>query len=435
MPDLMGPGGLNLLRLAQIFGQLGGGDSSLPTDLGHGGSNPMIMSAAPNVNTQAANVPPEPNPMEALMRYQPERQASDMFMKHIQEMPQRQQYPPSGLRQVGSVIAGLGAGVRPLGIAGGSPIGFQGSPKEAMEVSNAYRDLPLNRARSDWEVVNKPLEMAATNEKNYNLGQRQLLLGESSRMIQQQRADTYADRVRQIEQENLSKDEKRKADAKRDQDRVQIYRDISKGGTLQFGDDGRAYMVYKDGTKKEIDASLVSPEDMENLREKNREKLEGVREKGRETLEGVRQPNRVTLKKTPSGGAVKPVKPETGNEEARRRTNNAIQFKAQHPELAKHITIGSNGKVDIKDPGTRNGPSDYEYSMIYNSIFRSRESQQDVNLPKEKPRVQEEEEEPQEEERVTVTLRDMKTGKVLNPVSIPKSNIRKLDPSKYQVVK
>src|SRR5579859_8184246 len=82
--------------------------------------------------------------------YQPQNTAQSAYTSQLANIPQRQDFQPSRLRQIGAVLAGLGSGVGPLGIAHGSPIGIRTNPQEAMQVSSNVANQPYNQALQDW---------------------------------------------------------------------------------------------------------------------------------------------------------------------------------------------------------------------------------------------------------------------------------------------
>src|SRR6266850_5889308 len=96
--------------------------------------------------------------------YNPSNTAMNALVGSIQDIPRREQYQPSKMRKLGSVIGGLGSGVSTeFGDFG--PMGIRTNPKAAFEMSEAIADKPFHEAVEDWSTKIKPLEVAAQREE------------------------------------------------------------------------------------------------------------------------------------------------------------------------------------------------------------------------------------------------------------------------------
>lgn len=354
--------------------------------------------------------PPPDNTMQVLRQlfeqFKPETEASDAFSQHIKQMPERHQYPPSKLRQIGATLAGLGGG-GPQGIWEGQPIGYRGNAKESFELSRGIRDEPFNRALGDWSIKNKPLQDAAINEKNINAGNRQMMLGETSRILQNDRNDAYfqsvMDRGRNIDsqvdrraaQTEIDKGKLSLAEARNE---AYIWRNKHTDWRMVAIPGGKVtFFNPKDPTQSyetQFESGKMTEEDRINLQGENRkdvavitgdqaaQRAERAAARAKE-LEAIRARNREKLKKIPSGGSNKPEEPSAKH---RRELNNAERVKSD-PQLGKHVTI-NNGVIRITPPKAtdagrfRAGPDQHEWDEINRRIYGAHK---DTELPNEKP--------------------------------------------------
>jgi hypothetical protein len=142
-------------------------------------------------------VQPTPEPEEDLdtkiqrifANYPLSNDATDRFTQLLNQFPERNK--PGLGRNILSVIAGLGEGVRPVGITEGQVVGFQGgNAEDIMRASDLVRYRPYYDKLQDWQIRAKPLEQAMTNERYFNQNQRSLASAQALRTIGAQNADT-----------------------------------------------------------------------------------------------------------------------------------------------------------------------------------------------------------------------------------------------------
>lgn len=185
--------------------------------------NSQINDPYGNVNfgqpdTNFMQKPQEDNIFQQIMKnYQPREDAMNAYVQQLQNAPRRENYQPSRMRNIASILAGLGAG-GPTGITEGQVVGYHANPEAAFNVSRAIRDEPYNRALGDWETRNKPLLGAAQQEQARNVNERQLMLGELTRVQNEQRIRDAELKSSQIYDTKI-KDMQRKTDeAEKDRD-------------------------------------------------------------------------------------------------------------------------------------------------------------------------------------------------------------------------
>lgn len=143
---------------------------------------------------------PSNNPLPSMSDlYKPSNVANGALTSHLNAMPNRDDFHASIGRKVLAGIAGLGAGVGPAGISGGSPIGFRGNSEAAFKTANGIVNQPYNQAVDDWDNKLKPLEVNAKLEDNDNTNNRIAANNTMSRAISDKNATTRQE------------DEKRKA--------------------------------------------------------------------------------------------------------------------------------------------------------------------------------------------------------------------------------
>lgn len=125
------------------------------------------------LNAQAQNappIPPIPAPDDIAARlsqlYQPQTQMSDMYKQALMQIPQPEK--PSMFRNIAAALAGLGSGAGPADYWGGNAVGFKGNPKAALETTDLVRNAPYYKAMEQYGVKTKALGAGATQEEKEN---------------------------------------------------------------------------------------------------------------------------------------------------------------------------------------------------------------------------------------------------------------------------
>lgn len=134
--------------------------------------------------------------------YAPRTSNSSMFQNALANMPQRPE--SSGLRRVAGAIAGLGAGSSPLGIVGGSPIGFRYDPTREAFANEQVLDNGYNNKLNDWSTRVKALGLGATEEDRANTNERIRLNNEEANRIRQQNANTQQKKENDIRDSKIN---------------------------------------------------------------------------------------------------------------------------------------------------------------------------------------------------------------------------------------
>lgn len=154
--------------------------------------------------------------------YHPSNTAQDAYNTNVTNMPNRANYEPSGLRKAGAFLAGLG-NIHPLGIEHGAAIGMTGDPTKTFNTTQGILDDPYNQAIGDWQAKNKPLEVAAQNERANNSNQRIMANDVISREIGDRRLDIQRSDVTRKATADENRNTNEQARIKIQQDRATAY--------------------------------------------------------------------------------------------------------------------------------------------------------------------------------------------------------------------
>lgn len=308
--------------------------------------------------------------------YTPETMAMDQLNQHIQAMPARRE--PGMLRKVIASVAGLGG------------------PNAAEQQERImYGD--YGRQMADWQQKLNPLVQMANFERQGNINERTL----ANSILTQERG--FRSLERQVARDKTLEEQGNKRISQADRRiaqadaRVAIAKDVAKGGQLVFQADGKAHMLYKDGTTKPVDLDLFDPAErmalqqeyaLERIQE-NAENRPGNRDRIRtEVIDDPDNPGKrilVTINLdtnevkratmgTAGGGKTNAITPTTRTEEPqinkdRKVTAEALRIRAQDPKLGRYIKI-KNGRFEgITTPGMVFGPSELEYKDLYKRIY------------------------------------------------------------------
>lgn len=170
--------------------------------------------------------------------FTPHTEAQDRLKVALDQMPTRN--TPGVWRKIGASIAGLGG------------------PQSAdnFMYGGYYRDM------DDWKNKVEPLGDLARIENQENT-QNRIALNDLNRYNYQ----TETNKIRQDAEERRTKEGEAKIEtatknAETARIRAEAYRDAQKGGVLYKDElNGKAYMVYKDGTVKQLPVDALSKED------------------------------------------------------------------------------------------------------------------------------------------------------------------------------
>jgi len=318
----------------------------------------------------------EPPPIRQRSRmeelYSPETQATEQFNDLLGQYPERNK--PGFFRKLMAGMAG----------------------DDQAEVES-IRHAPFYRELEDWKNKMVPSTTAMTNERLGNTNSRMAasqLLSQETRDAQLNRQVDRDDVLRRQGEERLSQADDR---IKQANQRMEIARAVAKGGQLVTDNTG-SYMVYRDGSKAPVDLSLLSQEELEDLRQDNA--LERIKAQGRETRDtqserpGNRDRLRTEVIEDPDNPGKKilvtinldtnEVKPATLNRqsvtpgvrtpesETQKRVgalNRARSVKLSNPQWSKWIKIKGND-LEIQRPNIMlpGGIPQAEYDKIYQAI-------------------------------------------------------------------
>lgn len=286
------------------------------------GFNPLAMIRMQNLFAPPQQEDDIPN-IDTL--YHPSTRFSDMYAQSLGQMPNREDYQPSGLRKIGAVLAG---------IASNNPA----------QTSNQLASLPFTTAMSDWGQKTKNLEQAAELENRKNVNERTLALGTIQRAIQEKRANTYEDKTQAAIRTANQNAETARMRAETAAKRADVYAKIARGGVIKQDKKGNYFIVYKDGTTESTDLQGWSAGELESLKTQGHLQEIGARDEASRRLEDQREKNRETLRKIP------PMRPEPSHSTT--RTN--YKYDDSGNIVQKNVETGTKEekRVQVRDKKT-----------------------------------------------------------------------------------
>lgn len=314
---------------------------------------------------------------EMTENYNPETAANERFNALLSQYPTREK--PSMLRRI---MAGLSQNPEMA---------------ERIKYSQYYQDL------MDWKNKVNPFQQAADNETQQNINRRIMTTTSANTRI---KADDE-ERKELADRNRFDQTNRRLATAERLAD---IRAKVANGGVLKSDEaTGKTFMVYKDGTKKDVDITDITPEQIEELKHTNR--MEEISARGdisgdladkrawsnpiqvtnKDGSAGpVIRTNRVTgevqIVDVPGGGMVKSSPggragtPQSETQKIVGQVRRANQLRAKNPNWADWIIINGN-KVSITKPSDNtklfkgSGPDKDTYNKIRKEIFEPEVSQ------------------------------------------------------------
>lgn len=360
---------INLIKLRNFFDSF---NQPSPT-------TPTVGIQSPDIGSDTAMV----NRLSDL--FNPKEDQFNRLDTMSKQMPSRSDYNPNLLRRISAFTAGLGTGSGPAGMYGGTPVGFRGDIPGGLNVQQALLNQPFNEAMTDYENRIKPVEELAKLEGSRNNTNRMI----GSSLLSDERA---RERQEETERKNTltfeAKDRQldiaqQRADIAAS--RAEVYKDLAKGGVLQVDRDGKTWMVYKDGTKKDVDISQFTKEELEELRLENRLKaiaasgdesrrteetrqtnrleLEGEKQANREINEATRQTNRKEIRSLTNVNMGKPLSEAA---KARALVSKANKVISERPDLKNYIQVqGMNVRIPPAGLFGNKAKRDEAYKLVY----------------------------------------------------------------------
>jgi hypothetical protein len=373
----------SMLKLANIFSPSGQPtQQNFPVGSVGGPQLPQM-----DQNTADNSQPDLMSTIQGLLN--PKDQQFQNFSDLINQMPQRQNYQPSKLRQIAGAIAGMGTG-SPVGIANGQVVGYKSNIPEGRKVQESITDEPYNKALSDWQTKVKPEQEIAQMEANRNVNLRQIGLGELSRQQQQQKIDAAAKQNEVKNEQNQQNIDIRRAreesyvKAKQFQMDHPTFKSVAdENGDLYFWDpqnptakpvsSGLKQITPLEkidfqvqGTLKEIEARTSGSQTLESQKQANRKELESSKQIDK--LELKREVPGKAPSSTTAGGT-KPLLPTQQKVDV---INRAQKLISDRPDLKGYVVFDKNNAGNIT--GVRIPPSGYfgneqKRMEAYNLLF------------------------------------------------------------------
>ena len=307
-------------------------------------NNPEQFPSAPT------QLPFEMNQVE-VPRERP-RIAEDEFLSAIREQPQREN--PSLWRKLAAIGPALG-----------------GNPRLQDDVLFGN----YNRQMDDWKARIQPLYQAAGLERMNNSQELKDYYQNAMLGISQQRANQQGDRYEQLasefETKSKQKDEQleiSRKNTKLAEDRLEVSRQTARGGTVvKDNKNGKTYLVYKDGTKKDLDIDTLSKEDeielanagrlqiieaSSGLAEGRAERLARLRSELDKEEAAHREELRLERERKEKAEGIRGGGTEESNtqKEAGRKLR-ARELVNRYPELAQHIDTETGAVKDTSEGG------------------------------------------------------------------------------------
>jgi hypothetical protein len=351
------------LRLRNIFDPNLNDSSQMPSDMGSNYNPPQLgpqtMGPMPQPMQQPMQSPDDYDPVARMKQlYTPENSASDRLNSMIDNMPHYNEHQGK-LRSLAAAIIAATQGAK----AG----------------SNALM-APYHHQMDEWNTKIKPVENAATLEKNNNSINRQLA--------------TSTVNAEEVDRRDTARQKTNEANTKIREDRANVYRFKVEHPDKKFNFTGPNVMMTDPATGEVTDTGVatgsLSATDKLNLQHENRtseihtagqeaRQTEQTRQTGRVDLAGVKGDEARLTKETPSGSSSS--KSETPTQTKVRQYNAAKEFAAKNPDLAKFIKFGKSNDFTISPPVKKTGgftdyfkgvgPSEEEHNRINSAIFGS----------------------------------------------------------------
>lgn len=357
---------LNLLKLANIFGT-GTTQPTFPS----GGNSMMDTQPSSGSNQQIDLM----SVIQNLLN--PKDEQFNKFNDVINAMPQRSQYQPGKLRNIGAAMAGLGTG-GPAGITNGQVVGYKSNIPEGIATQQAIRNEPYNKALSDWSNAAEPRAKMAQMEQSRNVNDRQLGLGALSSQRAQEKLD-------ESERAALEKEAQGRKKLEISEERKDAYVASKKfmmdhPNHKPFVDENGDLFLYnpQDPNAKPVSTGLKKLSEMEKIDLGVQGQLKEITARGAESrktdaqraqeasdLEKQRYPNGRPKPGSTLATRDLTTKPLTPSAQSTDKINKAIAIINEHPELKQYFVYGGNKKPtgELINTPTENQPKADGFSI------------------------------------------------------------------------
>jgi hypothetical protein len=356
-----------MARIRQVFSQ--------PASMG---MEQPFPDAGP-VNTNV-DLPPEltapKDATESAMPPSLKHQASDRLLDLLNNMPERNK--PGLFRKIAATITA-----------------FSGDPNKVEHAlySPYYRQVEDFKSKFDptykaAEVEQKGNALETGNYYKDLLNEYRIGEADRRRTQGQQRIDQNEERIGQGQQRINQTAEQNRIKNEREERVLKLREKIANGGTiLHDRQNGKNYMVYKDGTKEDVDINDLSEEQILELRKNNKIELMDEAQTRKNAFEKLKNSlilERKTQEKARGIGG-RGSKEESETQKIAEVKLRANKFQNEHPNLAKYVTIDGN-EVKVSPEGTGFSILGYghnltkeEHDQIMDYIYGG------INVPKSGP--------------------------------------------------
>jgi hypothetical protein len=305
--------------------------------------------------------------------FTPERRAYDMLFNNINQMPQRKQ--PGKWENFGASIVGMGAGLKPLGIVGGQPIGASFDPKMSALASEEFLYRPYNREMQDWQAKNEAILPGAKLESEVNQNNRLLYDAKLDRNLRTRTIERQEARDRQIaeKEEGQLAVAQQNANTREMTGKAYAFKQNNPDYKTLVDDEGNVvFWNPKDPTKviqSGINTGKMSDMDRINLQIEGNLKAIQARHQASLTEIDARGDKAIEVNdRRPTTSSRGPANPEL--EKRRALANKANQVKLQNPQWAQWIKVDGD-KVSVTPPKSGyfgSGPDQATYTAIATAI-------------------------------------------------------------------
>lgn len=238
-----------------------------------------------------------------------------------------------------------------------------------------------NRQLADWKLKTEELGKGATQERGYNINKRQTQAMENLNTFRQGELDA--------KNRQLTNAESRTAIYKyKAENPAGVIKSDSEGNLIKINPlSGETTYLFNEDTGEPIKGANLPDSEKLSIQQANAMEIQSARASAAQELERIKEVNRVkniglqgeqnreTKAVVPGGTAATVNKPESPAAKATRWRNNANKFKAEHPDLAKHVTVEGNNVSIAQPKGTgvfskfSSAPTQEEYDLMKKSIF------------------------------------------------------------------
>jgi len=191
---------VDALRLMNILQNIGGSNQPSPTQPNQGviqQPQQEQLNAAPQIPNSPVMEPGMGGDNDLMSKLQamftPNHNALDNYSNQLSQMPQRENYQPSKTRQILAAIGSMGAG-GPATYQDGAALGFKANIPQGLQIGEAIRNMPYDRAVGDWDLKNKPLGDLANIEGRDNVNRGNMANDIMNRNNQSRNTDRMIDR-------------------------------------------------------------------------------------------------------------------------------------------------------------------------------------------------------------------------------------------------